>query len=146
MTNTPEFFRLQGRTTLFMVTRRWAMAGDTIPVVTGRTIHNTQETTARLADVTFLPRAEAYESAIAYKYRLESDTADASRLLKSIPGVGERIQAGVMGLTADHVKASAVYKAAKKEYTTAFNMLRDYNEAFLKLFKDEYRDARREKE
>lgn len=140
------FFRLMGRKTVFRLTRRWSMADGHIQVVTGRTIHETAETTARVVDVEFMPREEAYESALEYKHRLESDEAAASRLLKSVPGVGSLVSKGIAGLTPDHVKASPMYRAAKKEYAAAFNALREYNGAFVKIFKHEYQAERREKE
>ena len=84
MTKSPEFFRLQGRLTLFILTNRFDAAGF-IPSVRGVTVGNTHETSARVVDVDFITREDAYEAALEYKQRLEAVETDCARVLKSIP-------------------------------------------------------------
>lgn len=146
MNNDIEFFQLHGNTTLFRVVKRGTMGGF-IQVVTGHTIDDAKQTTARIADVNFLTRAEAYEIAIERKHQLEAIESECSKLLKSIPGVGSVISKGVKnGLTPDHVKATPQYKSAKKQLDSAFKALREYNGGFCKLFAHEYQAERRAKE
>ena len=73
-----------------------------------------------------------FESALAEKLRLESECEAFSRAMQSFPR-------GPMGLTPDHVSASPEFQQAKRAFDASFRRLRDFNAAFLKKFKKEYR-------
>lgn len=64
---------------------------------------------------------------------LEQANIAADKALKAIPG----INSGPMGLTPDSVKSSDVYKAAKRDFDTTWQALRDFNSAFVRKYKKE---------
>lgn len=48
---------------------------------------------------------------------------------------------GPMGLTPDHVKATPEWKASRAEMDRAHRRLRDFNQAFLKQYKREWKET-----
>ena len=83
-----------------------------------------------------------YQTAKAYQQQLEQVEKAASDKLNAINGIGT----GPLGLTPDSVKSTPEYQQASKEYSAAFQALRNFNGWFTKQFKKEYaadRKARR---
>jgi GH24 family phage-related lysozyme (muramidase) len=80
-----------------------------------------------------------FEKCTETKARFEACMNDAAKSLKSVEGVGT----GTMGLTPDHVKATASYKKAKAKFDWEFANLRAYNAWYVKEFKKELQQLRR---
>ena len=74
-----------------------------------------------------------YPAALAHRDALAAGLEVASARLRSVPGVGT----GRMGLTPDHVKATATYQNAKRSYDHWFALVRDFNGTFVRTFKRE---------
>jgi len=83
-----------------------------------------------------------YHLAKIAKNQLELETKAAGDRLKSVAGVGT----GPMGLTPDHVKASPEYQEAKTAFDQAFARQREFNEKFLRQFKVEVQQERRQRQ
>lgn len=77
-----------------------------------------------------------YQEAKDIKTNLETAVSIASATLKAFPK-------GPLGLTPDSVKATAEYQAAKEQHDRCTARLREYNTMFLKTFKREYAQERR---
>lgn len=80
-----------------------------------------------------------FQEAKAIRDRLDGEVRNAERAIKSIPSVGS----GSMGLTPDAVKATPEFQAARQEFFTAFEKLRAFNLGFIRHFKKEIREERR---
>jgi hypothetical protein len=78
-----------------------------------------------------------YQVAKVARDQLEADLTRAGVPLKAFP-----TGTGPMGLTADDVKFSPEYRAAKKVYDAAFARLRAFNGDFVKKFAKEIRAER----
>lgn len=79
---------------------------------------------------------KGYAAAKAARAQLDATVHRLGAVLQAFPK-------GPMGLTPDAVKATPEYMAAKTDYETAFNQLRDFNARFLKAFPKEIRADRR---
>ena len=80
-----------------------------------------------------------YQESKAERDRLDQESSDASRALQVFPR-------GAMGITPDHIKASAEWQAANLRYRRASKALQDFNVVFTRQFAKELsadRDARR---
>lgn len=75
------------------------------------------------------------------KQSLENDVEQAGKALKEFDKYGK----GDMGLTPDFVKAMPEYRKAKAEFDSAFQVLRKFNQQFVKQFKKEIAKERRER-
>jgi len=75
------------------------------------------------------------------KQSLESEVEKAEKALKEFDKYGKT----EIGLTPDFVKAMPEYKKAKTEFDNAFQVLRKFNQQFVKQFKKEIAKERREK-
>jgi len=83
-------------------------------------------------------RQATFRQGLAIHARLEQAEKAASARLRAIPGVGS----GRMGLTPDHVRASAEFKQAKAAHVQAAAQLAQFNGRFCKLFATELREER----
>lgn len=77
-----------------------------------------------------------YKEAKIFKQKLQDINSHASKEIN-------KFEKGDMGLTPDHVRKSPEYQKAKKEYDDSFKKLREFNSWFLKEFKKEYAQDRR---
>ena len=75
------------------------------------------------------------------KQSLENDVKQAEKVLKEFDKYGK----GDMGLTPDFVRAMPEYRKAKAEFDNAFQVLRKFNQQFVKQFKKETAKERRER-
>lgn len=75
------------------------------------------------------------------KRNLENELEKAEKVLKEFDKYGK----GDMGLTPDSVKAMPEYRKAKAEFDSAFQVLRKFNQQFVKQFKKEIARERRER-
>jgi hypothetical protein len=80
----------------------------------------------------------AFESGLETGRQLEAAVAGTEVALKQFPRLAN-------GLVTDDVAATPEYKAAKAAFNKAFAQLRQFNGAFMKLFKNEYRAYRNQK-
>lgn len=78
-----------------------------------------------------------YKDAKAYKQELEEKNDTASKQLNQLSVKNS------MGLVPEHVRSSAEWKEAKKKYEVTFSELRIFNDWFLKTYKKEYLNDRR---
>lgn len=81
-------------------------------------------------------RAEYFELAKAAKKKYEAAVEMADKALKNFPR-------NSIGLTPDEVKSTPEFQCAKKDYSNAFNDLRNFNTNFVKEFKNEIRNERK---
>lgn len=79
-----------------------------------------------------------FKEAMKQKEKLELNVSEASASLKVFPKLPN-------GLTPDSVKKSFEYQIAKKNYQLHFTMLKEFNSWFLKNYKKEYRNYRKER-
>jgi len=77
-----------------------------------------------------------YEEAKKQKALLNEQNEILSVKLKSFPTIE-------MGLVSDDVRKSVEYIKAKREFDKSFNELREFNSWFIKSFKKEYNEERR---
>lgn len=80
-------------------------------------------------------RVAAFNIAKAAHDHLDAEHAKASAVLSAFPK-------GSMGMTAPEVKASPAFKAAKQNYDTAFQRLRNYNSGYVKKYGPEIKAGR----
>ena len=75
-----------------------------------------------------------FDSALATKKKLEAAVSDAGDLVRKISGGGN------MGLTPDAVKFSDKWQSAYKEMERARKTSQEFNRAFLRIFKKQYKE------
>jgi hypothetical protein len=75
------------------------------------------------------------------KKALEDCLDIADKALKAFDSYGK----SEMGMTPDHVKAMPEWQAAKKDFDQAFAQLRNFNGWYVKTFKKEIAQERKEK-
>jgi acetyl/propionyl-CoA carboxylase alpha subunit len=80
---------------------------------------------------------EDYAAAKKQRDELEEEANRAGRALKSLSGGGS------MGKTPDSVRATPAWKKAKCESDAAFKELQDFNECYVKRFKQEIQQDRK---
>ncbi len=80
-----------------------------------------------------------YDEAKAIRDRKEQELKDASEALKVFPKLPN-------GLTPDDIKSTQEFKNARAEYNLAFTEVRKFNAFFVKEFKKEIREEKRNKE
>jgi hypothetical protein len=80
-------------------------------------------------------RKAAFNIAKAARDHFDAEHAKASVALNAFPK-------GPMGMTAPEVKASPEFKAAKQNYDTAFQRLRNYNAGYVKEYGSEIKAER----
>lgn len=81
----------------------------------------------------------SYAAAKAVRDQLERDWRAASEALNALPGAST----GPMGLTPDHVRATAAWQAAKAAYELRLASLQAFNRQFVKLYRADIRAERR---
>lgn len=77
-----------------------------------------------------------YSQAKAYKHELETLCNEASNKL-------QLFERNEMGLVLDHIRDTEEYKDAKDKYYTVFTALQDFNKWYVKEFKKEIRQDRK---
>lgn len=90
-----------------------------------------------LADRLAAKVPDGYAAAKKQRDSLEEEANRAGKALKALSG------GGAMGMTPDAVRATPEWKRAKRESDEAFKALQDFNEVYVKRFKDEIRQDRR---
>lgn len=83
-----------------------------------------------------------FEEAKIKKNELETLCQKASDVLKNINHNNEKTS---LGLTPDHIKTSSAFKEAKIEYDKHFKNLREFNSYYVKAFKKEISNERKNK-
>jgi hypothetical protein len=79
-----------------------------------------------------------YEEAKTYKKKLEDkNNVDSNRL--------QKFEKNDIGLVPDHIKNSLEFQTAKIEFDKSFSELKNFNTWFIKTFKKEYTEERKNK-
>jgi hypothetical protein len=78
-----------------------------------------------------------YPEAKAKSLELEAEAERTGKALKALSG------GGPMGMTPEGVRSTSEWKAAKREWDTAFAALRNFNAVYVKRFKREIQQDRR---
>ena len=77
-----------------------------------------------------------FEEAKIQQIELDAAVKTTSEALQVFPKTG-------IGLVPDAVRATPEYRTAKKAFEVAFHALRDFNQTFVKQFREELREERR---
>lgn len=88
-----------------------------------------------------MPMTQEYALAKQTKRSLEQEVERTSKALREI-GLGT----GPMGFTPEHILSSPAFQQAKQAYGSAFQALRAFNRVFVKRFKKEYAEERRNRQ